>query len=327
MCMCVRVVNPKLEEAKDIMKARKASVPTFLALALAAPLPADLDGELAAYLRDIIVSIKPVNDLSSVLPLREDTLDYVTFARALDYLISNILARLYLLVDHNSREMVSNYAMELLEKAMILIEEVHDESRNIARRSSSSGPSSSSGANTPIVGVGGSQVSASQQQQVSSEDIISSSQNRFILFLKHMAQSITAAAKKQVEEMLAKRDVASALAESVKEAAQHALALGEVLKLALFDPQAFKDNLASLVTSIKKASQYIGDAQQKDHILDCTRQLLEASILLQQRQQSGSSANSTPGTPSPHLLVFQAVKALLSALLGIISANPSSASQ
>jgi hypothetical protein len=291
--------NPLFEKAKSILRSRKATIPTFVSTALGAALPVDLDSALASYIRDITASMKPVQELSSKIPLTESTFDYMTMAETLDVMLLKIVTDIHLLLDHNSREMVSNYSMELVDKAIMLMQDIHEQSPLIQNPSlaSPTGP-------LP-------------------DDIILSSQNKFILFLKHLAQSITTAAKKQIEEMQAKRDKNSALAQCVQDTAAHAQALAQILKQPLFEPQAFKDKLASLVTTIKRAAPLLTPGPQHDSVMDGTRKVLEASLKLQEAHQSGSPlpASSTTDASSPHIQVFHAIGDLLRAVLATIQTN------
>lgn len=293
MVMFYSKESPSLEEAKSILKTRKASVWQFLSIAMGKPLPDDMDDELSRYLRSIIAALKPVQDISSIVPLKEETVDFVKFARCLDALMLVVLKDLHLLMDHNSREMVSNNSIELLEKAIILVQEVGQESLGVSQDASGA----------------------------SAEDVVLGAQNRFNIFLKHLAESITNAAKKQVEAMQARRDSNSSLALAVQETAAHAQGLAEILKNPLFEPQAFKDKLGSLVTTIKRATNFISDGNQKNAIMDCTRQVLEASLLLQQQARSPSDSSTKDSQPSPHIQVFQALGLLLRTVLGTIQAQ------
>jgi hypothetical protein len=288
--------NSELEEAKSILRARKSSITQSVSDAMAAPLPPDVDSELARYLRDIVAAMKVVQDMASLVPLSVDALPFRKFARHVDTLMLVVLRELHLVLDHHSREVISNNVMETLEKAVQLMQDVEDQSGK-----------STAGGNL------GSSVSAT-----SPEDIILASQNKFVLFLKQLAQSITSAAKKQVEESQARRDSNTSLAQCVQETAQHAQSLAEVLKQSLFDPQAFKDRLSSLVTTIKKATSYMQQASQREHIMECTRKVLEASLALQQQNQT---PNATParGEDSPHIQIFKAIGELLRAILSTIS--------
>lgn len=284
--------NPKFEQAKDTLRTRKASIPTFVSMAMGATLPEDLDSALAAYIREITISMKPVQEQVSQIPLVDETFDFIHLANSLDILLLKIVTDIHLLLDHNSRELVSNYSMELVDKAIMLMQDIHEQSPLL-----SSPPSSSTGP--------------------SPDDIILSSQNKFILFLKHLAQSLTTAAKKQIEDMQAKRDKNSALAQCVQETALHAQSLAQILKEPLFEPQAFKDKLASLVTTVKRAAPLLSPGPQHDTVMDCTRRVLEASLHLQDVHQSGAPI-STADSSSPHIQVFHAIGDLLRAILATI---------
>jgi hypothetical protein len=292
--------NPLFERAKATLRSSKASVPTFVSNAMGATLPADVDSSLAIYIREITGAMKPIQEQSSQVPLNEENFNFSLFASSLDYLLLKIVTDIHLLLDHNSREMVSNYSMELIDKAIMLMQDVHEQSFLLLNPISTA----SSTAPTP-------------------DDIILSSQNKFILFLKHLAQSITTAAKKQIDEMQAKRDKNSALATCVQETALHAQALAQILKQPLFEPQAFKDKLASLVTTIKRAAPLLTPGIQYDQIMDSTRKVLEASLLLQEAHQSGtvktSSSDGEDDASSPHIQVFHAIGDLLRALLATIT--------
>lgn len=280
--------STSLDKAKGLLRARKASIPSYVTNALGATAPENLDTELARYIREIVASMSPVQALSSQVPLNADNLDYDIFAKNLDAMLLAVMTDVHLLLDHHSRELISNYSMELIDKATVLLQDVHEQSWYMRNGATPSGSSSAG-----------------------PEDIILSSQNKFILFLKHLAQTITSAAQKQAEEIQAKKDSQTALSTCVQETAVHAQALATILKEPLFEPQAFKDRLASLVTTIKKASPLIPPGAAHTQVMDCTRNVLEASLQLQQNHH-------TPGETAPHMLVFKAMGELLRALLATI---------
>lgn len=280
--------SSQLENAKTKLRSRKSSIPAYVTNALGATSPDNLDVELARYIREIVASMSPVQTISSQVPLTEDNLAYDAFAQHLDAMLLAIMKDVHLLLDHHSRELISNYSMELIDKAIILLQDVHEQSWHMKHSSTPSG----SAAAGP-------------------DDIILSSQNKFILFLKHLAQTLTTAAQKQAEEIQAKKDSQTALSTCVQETAVHAQALATILKEPLFEPQAFKDRLSSLVTTIKRASTLIPPGAAHNQVMDCTRKVLEASLQLQQHQHA-------PGEMSPHMLVFQAMGELLRALLSTI---------
>lgn len=281
--------SSQLENAKTKLRSRKASIPSYVTNALGATSPENLDVELARYIREIVASMSPVQTISSQVPLTEDNLAYDAFAQHLDAMLLAIMKDVHLLLDHHSRELISNYSMELIDKAIILLQDVHEQSWHMKHSSTPSGSASAG-----------------------PDDIILSSQNKFILFLKHLAQTLTTAAQKQAEEIQAKKDSQTALSTCVQETAVHAQALATILKEPLFEPQAFKDRLASLVTTIKRASTLIPPGPAHNQVMDCTRKVLEASLQLQQGHQQ------SPGEMSPHMLVFQAMGELLRALLSTI---------
>lgn len=282
--------NPQLEKAKATLRTRKASVPSYVSNALGASATPTLDNDLAQYIRDIVAAMKPVQEITSQVPLTEDSLSYDTFSSSLDAMLLAIITDVHLLIDHHSRELISNYAMELIDKAIVLMEDVHEQSYYISKGTSAPG----------------------QHQSATPGDIILSSQNKFILFLKHLAQTITSAAQKQAEDIQAKKDSQTALSVCVQETALHAQQLANILKEPLFEPQAFKDRLSSLVATIKKASVLIPVGASHDAVMDCTRKVLEASLKLQESHQQNTGENA------PHMLVFQAMGDLLRALLATI---------
>lgn len=280
--------NTILENAKAKLRTRKASIPAYVTNALGATAPENIDVELARYIREIVASMSPVQTLSSQVPLNEDNLQYDIFANHLDAMLLAIMKDVHLLLDHHSRELISNYSMELIDKANVLLQDVHEQSWYLKHSSTPQGSSSAG-----------------------PDDVILSSQNKFILFLKHLAQTLTTAAQKQAEEIQAKKDTQTALSVCVQETATHAQALAQILKEPLFEPQAFKDRLASLVTTIKRAAPLIPPGPTHNQVMDSTRKVLEASLVLQQ-------TNQAPGETSPHMVVFQAMGELLRALLSTI---------
>jgi hypothetical protein len=270
-----------LSGARRTLLGLQASMSNMLAAAAARdPPPASrLDDELARYIREIVERVKPVQAaVGLIAPLK---FAHEQFATAVDSLCRAILHELHYLLAQRDREEIASLADELVRKALELVE-------SIGRASVF-------------------------HQGDDTDGSMTAAQNQFVATLQRLIQAITGSAKNQIQTAASERNAAQRLAEAVQEAAVYAQSVAELLKQPLFEPQAFKNNLTSMISAVKKTAQAIDDPDTKEAIMLNTRHVLEASLKLQQSHEAGEVQHS-----SSHLDVLNAITTLLRSMMALI---------
>lgn len=263
------------DSAAVVLLAAKNSVGSLLSSSMARdpPSPQNLDDAMALYIRNIVGQVKPVKDRGAKIATAHFEFDF--FARDVDQLVKTVLQDLHFFLQQTDREQLAAQSDDLLLKSLAVV----DAAGSVAA---------------------GSPQSASE---------IAAKQNGFVSALQKLIETLTAAAKRQIEMSASLRDAAHNLAECVQETAVYAQQIAEQLKQPLLEIQAFKQSLTSMISAIKKAHQYVDSAATQDAIMAHTRRVLEASLKLQSGDAEAASA---------HVDVLHEVTALLKTLMSLL---------
>eukprot|EP01122_Echinamoeba_exundans_P006951 TRINITY_DN2044_c0_g1_i1.p1 TRINITY_DN2044_c0_g1~~TRINITY_DN2044_c0_g1_i1.p1 ORF type:complete len:492 (+),score=124.15 TRINITY_DN2044_c0_g1_i1:30-1505(+) len=261
--------------ARSTLVTAKAEVSSLLSASMARdpPSPNTLDDEMATYIRSIVGQVKPVQERGARIATAQFEFDL--FAGDVDRLVRTVLTDLHFFLQQADREQLAAHCDDLLQRSIAVI----DAAASVA----------------------------SGLPQVAAD--IASKQNGFVTALQKLIESLTAAAKRQIEMSASMRDAAHNLAECVQETAVYAQQIAEQLKQPLLEIQAFKQSLTSMISAIKKAHQYVDSEATKESIMTHTRRVLEASLKL----QSGDAEAATA-----HVDVLHEVTALLKTLMGLL---------
>jgi hypothetical protein len=263
------------QSARTTLQNAKTEVSSLLSASMARdpPSPNTLDDEMATYIRSIVGQVKPVQERGA--RIASPQFEFDLFVADVDRLVRTVLTDLHYFLQQADREQLAAHCDDLLQRSIAVV----DAAASVA----------------------------SGVPQIAAD--IASKQNGFVTALQKLIESLTAAAKRQIEMSASMRDAAHNLAECVQETAVYAQQIAEQLKQPLLEIQAFKQSLTSMISAIKKAHQYVDSEATKESIMTHTRRVLEASLKL----QSGDAEAATA-----HVDVLHEVTALLKTLMGLL---------
>lgn len=214
-------------------------------MAMASDPPSNPEEKLKDYMKGIIESVNPVSEMCKEISLAN--FSYGSFAKCVDQLIHTIAKDLHCIVDPSSQESIISHCADLLDKEVDLFNTIYND-----------------------ILIGG----EDKDQKVLS------ALNKFNLLLKRLMETLSNVSKHQILDYQYSKDKQAALAQLIQETAVYAQKIGEILKQPLFEPQTFKDNLTSMVESIKKVIELLPE-NKKEELMNKTKRILEKSLELQ----------------------------------------------
>lgn len=250
---CIRE-NTDLENARLILNKRKSEIGESLSIAMASDPPSDSSQYLSTYIKDVISTVRPVYEMCTEIDIMK--FNYLEFANKVDQLVHSISRNLRYIEEQSSQESVTSHCSDLLDKTIGLLVVISED-----------------------VSQGG----------TDKDQRVLSSQNQFNLLLKRLIETFTNITKQQILDSQTKSDEKTNLAQYVQETASFAQRISEILKQPLFEPQSFKDNLTSMITSIKKINELLSD-EKREELMKWTKEVLEKSLKLQ-------DAHTNPDVP------------------------------
>lgn len=244
-----KISSPELVTSQIILKQLKSSIPSKIMQVMGLDRSDDIEKEITRYIGQIIILVRPLQDtaLSSFSEIK-----ILPFSENIHRFISVTLNNIGIIEDVSVREVIANLSDELIEVSLKFIQSLYNE-----------------------------------RIYPSNSNELSSSQNLFLLILKKIIQALTIESKKEIEEMQLKTGSNMEFKHNVKQIALYAQSLSENLKKPLFEPESFKNQLTSMVVTIKRASNFITESK-KSQLNESLKLLLRSALKLQESPMTGS---------------------------------------